>query len=248
MAGGMSHAEIEELLGAYALDAVEPEEAAEVEAHLGTCPRCASEVASHREVAAVLAHGGSAAPEGVWDRIASGLVEKPPAMDLSRVPLRNQRRRVSVAMVGVVAAAAAMTALLGVQVVRQDQRVDRLTSTMQRRALEQAAVSANIDTRAQRITLRSDDGTIYAHAAMQEDGAGYLVRHNLPPLPEDRSYQLWGTVGNRSVSIGLLGNRPGVVAFHVSGEVTTVAVTAEHVNGSVLPTGPPVVRGFLPDT
>src|SRR5690606_4393398 len=79
------HDEIAELLGAYALDAVEPEEAAAVEAHLAVCPRCAAEVADHREVAAMLAHSGAPAPEGLWSRISASLEEAPPEMEL-RLP------------------------------------------------------------------------------------------------------------------------------------------------------------------
>lgn len=66
----MRHAEIEELLGAYALDAVEPEEARLVEEHLATCPRCRAEVATHRQVASLLGDSGGAAPETLWARIA----------------------------------------------------------------------------------------------------------------------------------------------------------------------------------
>lgn len=42
----MSHDEIRESLGAYILDALSPEEHAEVEAHLRTCAECSEEVAS----------------------------------------------------------------------------------------------------------------------------------------------------------------------------------------------------------
>ena len=76
------HDEIAELLGAYALDAVEPDEAALVEDHLRECPRCAAEVAEHREVAAMLAHSGAPAPEGIWERIVEGLEEPPPEINL----------------------------------------------------------------------------------------------------------------------------------------------------------------------
>ena len=40
----LSHDAVVELLGAYALDAVDPTEAAAVEAHLGTCPGCRDEI------------------------------------------------------------------------------------------------------------------------------------------------------------------------------------------------------------
>ncbi len=242
----MTHAQIEELLGAYALDAVEDDDATVVEAHLAECPRCTSEVASHREVAAALAHAGSPAPEGLWDRIAQALEEAPPALDLARVAPRSEPgRRVGRRAVALMAAAAMVTALLGVGVVRQDQRVDRLTAVMKQRALEQAAASADADARAQRATLRSEDGTLYVQTAVQDNGSGYLVRHNLPPLPEGRSYQLWGKTGQSNVSLGVLGPNPGVAAFTVYGSVTAVAVTEEEIGGAVVPSGRPVVQGFL---
>lgn len=80
------HHEVEELLGAYALDAVDPDEAAEIEYHLSTCPRCRAELAEHREVAALLGYAGAPAPAGVWDRIVAGLEEPPPALRLSPTP------------------------------------------------------------------------------------------------------------------------------------------------------------------
>ena len=57
--------DIEELLGAYALDAVDPDERRQVEAFLQTSPRARAEVDQHREVAALFAFGGGEeAPAG----------------------------------------------------------------------------------------------------------------------------------------------------------------------------------------
>lgn len=81
----MNHDEIAELLGAYALDAVDGDERAAVEAHLEVCPRCRAEVEEHREVAGLLAQGGGPAPEGVWGRIADSLEEPPPELRLAPV-------------------------------------------------------------------------------------------------------------------------------------------------------------------
>jgi anti-sigma factor RsiW len=72
-ANGMSHEEVAELLGAYALDALEPDETALVEEHLRDCPRCSAEVARHHEVAGLLANSGAEAPAELWDRIADRL-------------------------------------------------------------------------------------------------------------------------------------------------------------------------------
>ncbi len=62
----MTHPEIQESLGVYALDAVEGEERRIVEHHLATCPECRFEVVEHREVAARLASVTSAGPVGLW--------------------------------------------------------------------------------------------------------------------------------------------------------------------------------------
>ena len=68
-----THEEIQELLGVYALDAVDPETAAVVERHLGECVRCSTEVAQHHEVAGLLANSGGASPAELWGGIASQL-------------------------------------------------------------------------------------------------------------------------------------------------------------------------------
>jgi anti-sigma factor RsiW len=86
---GPTEPEIEELLGAYALDALEPDERALVEAHLATCPRCAAEVAQHHEVAGLLANDGGDAPGELWDRIAERL-ETPAAPSWERLAARLQ--------------------------------------------------------------------------------------------------------------------------------------------------------------
>jgi anti-sigma factor RsiW len=82
-----SDSEIEELLGAYALDALEPEERALVEEHLRTCVRCSAEVAHHHEVAGLLANSGGDAPDQLWDKIAQRL-GSPPTSSWDRLAAR----------------------------------------------------------------------------------------------------------------------------------------------------------------
>lgn len=91
------HDAVAELLGAYALDALEAEETAVVAAHVATCPRCAAEVDEYRSVAALLANAGGDAPQGLWDRISSELQapttaapDSPPRL-LPRAELRSGR-------------------------------------------------------------------------------------------------------------------------------------------------------------
>jgi anti-sigma factor RsiW len=73
----LTHEEIQELLGAYALDAVDPDEADIVRVHLLSCPRCAAEVAAYHEVSGMLANSGGDAPEALWEGIADRLVPGP---------------------------------------------------------------------------------------------------------------------------------------------------------------------------
>ena len=103
----MSHDEASELLGAYALDAVDGEERTELEEHLETCPRCRAELDGLREVAAAMGNSVEPLPEGLWSNIASRLPERqgdeePPPMprltSKSRAPFRaapDGRRRPS---------------------------------------------------------------------------------------------------------------------------------------------------------
>lgn len=248
----LTHLEIEELLGVYALDAVEPDEAEAVELHLRDCPRCRAEVAQHREVAASLAHVGSSAPSGVWSRIAGTLEEAPPQLDMARVvPMRSKRRR-SVparAAAALFAAAAAVIAVLGVQVSSMNERQDQLAAALQKDGLDEAVQAALLDQSARRVELRSEDGHTFVKAVLQDNGNAYLVDHNLPPLPHERTYQLWAVVGDRKVSVGVLGAAPDVSAFQVAGSgVSILAVTAEPAGGVVASDQQPVVRGFLPVT
>jgi anti-sigma factor RsiW len=244
----LTHEEIQELLGVYALDAVDPDEAAAVEAHLPTCPRCRAEVAEHREAAALLSFSGTDAPHEVWSRIAGELDEPPPAAPIPLVPrpltatTDRMWRRAVVAVAGI---AASVLAVLGAQVVRQDHRLDQLASATGERGIEQAAAVAAVAPGAETVRLTSEDGSAAADAVVLPDGRGYLVQAELPALADGRTYQLWGIADTSVISLGLLGGDPGVTAFRVDGTVDTLAITAEERGGAVAPTGAPVVQGTV---
>ncbi|MDQ4069764.1 MAG: zf-HC2 domain-containing protein, partial [Actinomycetota bacterium] len=81
----LTHEEATDLLGAYALDALEPAEHQEVDRHVQRCPACRAEVAEHREVAGLLTPGWEKPPPGVWGKIAASLEEAPPPLDMAPV-------------------------------------------------------------------------------------------------------------------------------------------------------------------
>jgi hypothetical protein len=243
----LTHTEIEELLGAYALDAVDADEADAVELHLRECPRCRDEVAAHRQTAALLAHTGADAPAGVWDRITGSLTETPPAAARQlpwAVPRRPRQVPVVRLLAGAMAAAAVVVALLGVTVVRQSRRLDRLSLT-------QAATAALVDPAAHKVRLASADGSATVDAVVLPDGRGYIVRDTLPSLDSKRTYQLWGLPptsndGPVAVSLAVLGRQPDVVAFRTPRGTSALAITAEKgPRGVKSPQHPPIVTGAV---
>jgi hypothetical protein len=244
----MTHDEISELLGAYALDAVEPDERDQIEEHLLSCAKCRAEVADHREVAALLANGGADAPAGLWDRIAGSLEEAPPRLDLAPVAhLDEARRRRTPSRVGAIVAVAAalLIAFLGVQVRSQDQRIDQLQTALSE-PMKPAYQAALGDPSTKHFALTSSDGDVTLRGAIARDGVAYLGADSLPKLAAGRTYQLWGAVGDELVSLGVLGEAPKVISFPVDGGgYTAFAITEELAPGVVQSRNQPVVAGSV---
>jgi anti-sigma factor RsiW len=230
-----SHDEIQELLGAYALDAVEPDERSEIDDHLRDCARCRAEVAEHRDTAAFLAHGGTDAPGAVWDRIAGSLETPnvvPLAPKLGIVPRRNRWPQ-AVALVG--AAAALIIGVLVVQVREQDRRIDRIQGG-DPVALAMAEPGARV------VHLTAGDTEL--PVVLTPEGKAYLQASALPKLAADRTYQLWGQSGAQLVSVAVLGRDPGVVTFDVGG-YAALAITEEQAPGVVQSKNRPIASGAL---
>ncbi|MEX2293064.1 MAG: anti-sigma factor [Acidimicrobiales bacterium] len=244
MASHLTHSEIQELLGVYAIDAVDPDEALLIDEHLRTCPRCRAEVTDHREAAALLSFSGTSAPADLWGRIAADLEASPPPLDLSRA---RALRRTRLPRLSLVAAAAAVSVigLLGAQVVQQGNRIDELSAVFDQTGLDQAAAAAAVDPEARTVTLESDDGSRVVRAIVLPNGQGYLVQANLPRLGAEQTYQLWGVMGAQTVSLGVLGEARSIVPFVASGPLTALAITAERSGGVIASTNAPLVQGFL---
>ncbi len=253
----MTHSEIESLLGAYALDAVEEHEARAVEEHLATCPRCRAEVATHREVAAMLGNSGSEAPEGLWRRIAGELgaeLPEPPA-DIAAARVRAARGRparrlrpVAASLALVAASLAVVVGLLAAKVVSLDSQVRTISRAVARSgAAEQAALAAT-DPGHRSVVLGPATGSPGGRAliVMLPSGQAYWVtRSDLRPLAADETYQLWALASGRVVSLGLLGPSPKAVAVQVAPNMTEFMVTAEPLGGTERPTTPVVVQGSV---
>ena len=232
--------EVEPLLGAYALDAVDEDERREVEAYLAVDPRARAEVESHREVATLLAFGGAAAPEGLWDRIAGALEDRAPepGPELARVLPMRRRRWTTAAALGVAAAAAAVAAVITVAVVR-----DPSPSPAALDSMAQVFDRAMSDPDATRVVLSSDDASQRAVAVVEPGGLGLVSLRDLPELGDDRTYQLWGVIDDEVISLGVLGNRPQVEPFTVDGNLSALVVTDEVAGGVTSSEQPALLSG-----
>ena len=254
----MSHDEASDLLGVYALDAVDGDERTELEEHLETCPRCRAELDSLREVATAMGNSVETPPEGLWSQIALRLPvrqegeEPPPMPQLAqepRSPFRapaagpTRRRRVLTGTVGAIAvAAASVAAVLGIGLVRADNKVSNLQAAS-------PAVTAALHAPGHHLVVL--DSTTFkteqAKVVVLPSGQGFLVSSTLPSLDNGRTYQLWAIEGNQPISLGLLGHAPGQAAFTMAGSTRTshLSITAEPAGGSVFPTGPIIATGTV---
>jgi hypothetical protein len=248
----MTHLDIQESLGVFALDAIDDDdERRTIEAHLAVCDECSEEVAEHREVVSKLAATERWAPPGLWDGIATQLVE-PETADAAGlaevVPLRRPWLRM--------ASIAAAMVLVGSAAVVQTARLDRASDDLRaaqalaaaaevraaRPALAQVASSAVADPGAQLVSLDASDSTAKAIIVLMPDGTGYVTQHTLEPLPADRTYQLWAIVDGRVISAGVLGPNPGTVPFHIDvAGFEGFAITEEVAGGVVSSVNDPVV-------
>lgn len=268
------HDEFTDVLGAYALDAVEPEEAAPIEDHLRTCPWCAAEVAEHREVASFLSHAGTDAPPGIWDRISSELSPAAPPLQLSfgRPEVADEPGPAPAPPATHPAEGdAEVVSLDGARVARSSGAVGRRTlvavvaaAACLVAALGVVAVNQNrridrLQTAAQQIPrpgagglqvkLESATSSRTVEAVVEADGQGYLFVDELPAPARGDVFQLWGVVDGTVLSLGTFGEGRDVVRFQVDPSqidgVKGFVITQEHAPGVVASTQKPVVAGTV---
>ena len=219
---------LDELLGAYALDAVDDLERRRVEVYLAEHPEARAEVWRMRQAASMLAHTGNPAPDRIWDRIADTLEERPPALDRPLpAPKPTGRRR---PLAGLLAAAAVLiAAAAGVVTALVLDAGDEPDTTQ---SIEDAYESARDDPEGRLVNLSSEDGSLGAEAVLQPDGLGFLSAATLPQLPAAETYQLWGVYSDGDViSLGVMGNRPAIEPFAAEGELDALVVTREAAGG-----------------
>lgn len=244
MAGRLSHEELDSLLGAHALDAVEPDEREQVEQYLAENPTARAEVDETRELMSLLVDLEEG-PSSLWSRIQAEISPDPSETNVRPLvpPARSRPRWVSRRVLGVAAAAAVVIAVVGVVELRDDNGPDRVAQ------VTQAADEARSDPDARQAALADGDGVARATVVHLPDGTGYVTNKALAELPEDKTYQLWAVVdevgGPTVVSAGVLGPDVEVAAFHYDGPVRGFAISTEDLPGALAPQQPFAAEGAL---
>jgi anti-sigma-K factor RskA len=251
--------EVESLLGAYALDALDADERARVDAYLQHDAAARAEVDDMRETAASLALLPATpmeAPPELWARIeeAIGADTTAPGPEKGEVAVdelaaRRAKRRPGRAWTAVgIAAAVIAIVVLGGQVVSLHHQLN------EQHGLGPGATAAAFDRAAKapgarEVGLDSTSGETLARLVLLPDGSGYLRGDNLKPLSPAQTYQLWAVTGNAKspnvVSAGVLGPNPAAVRFTASGPVHGFAVTIEHAGGVVSSQRAPIASAQL---
>ncbi|MDX1511362.1 MAG: anti-sigma factor [Nitriliruptorales bacterium] len=241
-------ADLHTLSGAYALDALEPDERQQFERHLAACESCQQEVRELQATAATLAVGSSEEPpqglkQAVMDEIDQTRQDRPiaPLADLAQH--RARRGRVAVLSQRLVGAAAAVLAVavvaLGATVASLNDRLDQVEARSEQL---QALVAAG-DT--QTLAMDGPDGA-RAHVLVSPSaGQAVVFGSGMAPAPDGKDYELWFVLEDAFVPAGLLTvDADGTVAHSVQGDlagVVALAVTIEPAGGSAQPTTDPIM-------
>jgi len=220
---------VHDLTAAYALDALDPDEAREYEAHLARCERCREELALLATTSTALAHAVEtpAPPPDLRERIlVAARAERS-----NVVPLRSRRPQVWQAVTAVAAAAAIG---LGIWAATLAHSLDSERSARQR-ADDVLGVLA--DPSADRIALHGRSGSL----VVAPSGAAALVIRQLDEAPSGKTYEAWVIEGDHPQPAGTFegGGATTVIPLqHSVAAGTTVAVTVERHGGADAPHGP----------
>ena len=227
------------LSGAYALDALSPEEAADFHKHLAGCRACMDEVRELREAASLMgANEATPAPADLKARImaaADQLAQLPPVT--TPTPIGGARRadrprRWTPRLLS--AAAAAVLIVAGTFAVTQLQD-DEPTY-----AAPVAQVFSAPDAR--KATVDTSNGGKITIATSQELGKMAVDTEDLAKLDERQVYQLWAITNGAPSSVGVLADVEDGAAMDMPAEGTEVAITIEPAGGSERPTTQPIVQ------
>lgn len=241
----MSDSDLHLLTGAYAADALSPQERRDFELHLPTCPSCAQEVRELQATTAVLgAASATTPPPSLKQSVLDEARSTPQAAPLEAARTRRLERLVP--LLGAVAAVLALLVLgLGswaVALHRQtDQALAQASGVTEVLTAPDAALSSSA-------IAGGGRGTVVVSPALR---SAVFVASQLAPTASGRTYQLWWidpSGGARSAGL-VSPASDGSVASSLAGApsgASHVGLTVEPAGGSSAPTTKPVFVVTIP--
>lgn len=229
MAGGIRHEEIQELLGAYSLGALDPLEYNAVQIHIQSCPSCKEELEHHLEVLCFMDESiQEPAPDTLWDSIVDKLEETPPELELSNLPTAAPKFPTPLKiriLAATSAIAVAVASIMGVELARLNHKVNQLGGLAQTNGIEKLANFALKQPGSKITTLKSANNAYLAICVILPNGQAYLIPKKMSQLPSNKTYQLWTLVNGKEVSLALLGSKPNAISFRINkGNVLLVTI------------------------
>ena len=237
----LSDDERRELLGAYALDALEPDEQEQIDELLLHDAEARAELHTLQLGASWLSESALRPPEHVWEGITSTIAAGPasravtdePIADVTPIKRSRARRPGSRGIVRTGPRGRCRSA--GPRSHRSPTAVE---CERGRRGRPSRAGHSNGEARGP----RRDSRGRRRRAARRR---AYLVRTELPPLKAGRTYQLWAVRNAKPDSVALLGRHAQPRVFSAPKGTTAFAVSVEPTGGSKAPTTDPVIQGAI---
>ena len=241
----MTHEELQDLLPAYALDALGPSEEMEVRAHLVSCEACRSILDPLVDAAGALAllAPPQAPPPGLKDRLLAEAARSSGDRPAPIAPVTLPRRPVWPRVAAAIAAAAVI--VMAVVSFRLANRLDEQEQLLaEQRGLVELLASGSASTT--RLVPAEEDSSASGEIVLASNSrSAGIVMAGLPD-PGDDVYQLWLLEDGRPVPLDSF--RPddgGAAVVYVEANLESMsgmAVTREEEPALPAPQGPAVLR------
>src|SRR5918998_284944 len=226
----VDHQKLKDVIGAYVLGALPPEEASSFRSHVATCDECSADAAHLSRAVEELSLTVEPAdpPAGFSQRVMDRVARERPGTTTTRARTRPWNRLALLST----AAAVALAVVLGVIALdaRQTADANRRVAAALLESADGVSLSGRPGVLAKVLTTGS--GTVFVATGMEDP-------------PSDRTYQLWLFEEGSPVSAGTFDPSEGVAIVRTSRSSESIegaAVTVEPRGGSRSPTTQPVMQ------
>jgi anti-sigma-K factor RskA len=231
--------ELRDLLGAFALGALDDEEHDKVEGYVLEDPEARAELHKLEHAVAWLGHASPRPSEESWEAVRAEMARDlgetgttsdtpsapaPVEPELAPVVDLGARRRARPAWQRLTAVAAAIVLVVGLGLAVF------------------SVFSGDSGSGTSTVALAAPDGRVAVTARIDGDGTGTIVTSSLPAPPSGHEYQLWAQPDPQTSmhSAGLLGTNPHGHRIHIPAHTRRIAISVEPTGGSRAPTTDPV--------